>query len=284
MKMPISDVEKVLGRPIYKNLCDFFPHASLSKRVLITGANGSIGTDLIRRLRELGMDYLATDIEGKHEYMDVTDFQQVLGVVNKYQPDFIINIAGAKHAPEGEHETWKTLSINTIGTKNLIDACGSRTKVILTSTCKSCNPEIVYGASKLIAERMTLNSGGSVARFFNVVETSGNVFEIWDKVEDGQPIKVAVECGRHFISVREATGLIMFCMDSRSGKYIVNSPELRRMDVVAEALYPEREKVIIQRRRGDRLEERFKGTAEEPIFCMDNAVIKLSSNHERDYE
>jgi len=216
--------------------------------------------------------------------MDVTDFQQVLGVVNKYQPDFIINIAGAKHAPEGEHETWKTLSINTIGTKNLIDACGSRTKIILTSTCKSCNPEIVYGASKLIAERMTLNSGGSVARFFNVVETSGNVFEIWDKVEDGQPIKVAVECGRHFISVREATGLIMFCMDSRSGKYIVNSPELRRMDIVAEALYPEREKVIIQRRRGDRLEERFKGTAEEPIFCMDNAVIKLSSNHEKDYE
>jgi len=284
MKMPISDVEKVLGRPIYKNLCDFFPHASLSKRVLITGANGSIGTDLIRRLRELGMDYLATDIEGKHEYMDVTDFQQVLGVVNKFQPDVIVNIAGAKHAPEGEHETWKTLSINTIGTKNLIDACGPRTKVILTSTCKSCNPEIVYGASKLIAERMTLNSGGSVARFFNVVETSGNVFEIWDKVENIQPIKVAVECGRHFISVREATGLIMFCMDSRSGKYIVNSPELRRMDIVAEALYPEREKVIIQRRRGDRLEERFKGTAEEPIFCMDNAVIKLSSNHEKDYE
>ena len=282
--MPISDVEKVLGRPIYKNLCDFFPHASLSKRVLITGANGSIGTDLIRRLRELGMDYLATDIEGKHEYMDVTDFQQVLGVVNKFQPDVIVNIAGAKHAPEGEHETWKTLSINTIGTKNLIDACGPRTKVILTSTCKSCNPEIVYGASKLIAERMTLNSGGSVARFFNVVETSGNVFEIWDKVENIQPIKVAVECGRHFISVREATGLIMFCMDSRSGKYIVNSPELRRMDIVAEALYPEREKVIIQRRRGDRLEERFKGTAEEPIFCMDNAVIKLSSNHEKDYE
>ena len=104
--MPISDVEKVLGRPIYKNLCDFFPHASLNKRVLITGANGSIGTDLIRRLRELGMDYLSTDIEGKHEYMDVTDFQQVLGVVNKFQPDVIVNIAGAKHAPEGEHETW----------------------------------------------------------------------------------------------------------------------------------------------------------------------------------
>ena len=282
--MPISDVEKVLGRPIFKNLCDFFPHASLSKRVLITGANGSIGTDLIRRLRELGMDYLATDIEGKHEYMDVTDFQQVLGVVNKFQPDIIVNIAGAKHAPEGEHETWKTLSINTIGTKNLIDACGPRTKVILTSTCKSCNPEIVYGASKLIAERMTLNSGGSVARFFNVVETSGNVFEIWDKVEDSQPIKVAVECGRHFISVREATGLIMFCMDSRSGKYIVNSPELRRMDAVAEALYPDREKVVIERRRGDRLEERFKGTAEEPIFCLDNSVIKLTSNHEKDYE
>lgn len=284
--MPISDVEKVLGRPIYKNLCDFFPHASLSKRVLITGANGSIGTDLIRRFKELGMDYLATDIEGKHEYMDVTDFQQVLGVVNKYQPDFIINIAGAKHAPEGEHETWKTLSINTIGTKNLIDACGPRTKLILTSTCKSCNPEIVYGASKLIAERMTLNAGGSVARFFNVVETSGNVFEIWDKVNVDEPIHVAKECGRHFISVREATGLIVFLMETstRSGKYIVNSPELRRMDIVAEALYPERAKVFINRRRGDRLNERFKGTAEEEMLFLNNSVIKLTSNHEKDYQ
>jgi FlaA1/EpsC-like NDP-sugar epimerase len=286
MKMPISDVEKVLGRPVYHNLCDFFPQSALNKRVLITGANGSIGTDLIRRLKELGMDYLATDIEGKHEYMDVTDFQQVLGVVNKYQPDFIINIAGAKHAPEGEHETWKTLSINTIGTKNLIDACGPRTKLILTSTCKSCNPEIVYGASKLIAERMTLNAGGSVARFFNVVETSGNVFEIWDKMNVDEPIHVAKECGRHFISVKEATGLIVFLMETstRSGKYIVNSPQLRKMDVVAEALYPEREKVFINRRRGDRLYERFKGTAEEEMLFLNNAVIKLTSNHEKDYQ
>jgi FlaA1/EpsC-like NDP-sugar epimerase len=286
MKMPISDVEKVLGRPIYHNLCDFFPQSALNKRVLITGANGSIGTDLIRRLSELAIDFLSTDIEGKHEYMDVTDFQQVLGVVNKYQPDFIINIAGAKHAPEGEHETWKTLSINTIGTKNLIDACGPRTKLILTSTCKSCNPEIVYGASKLIAERMTLNAGGSVARFFNVVETSGNVFEIWDKVNVDEPIHVAKECGRHFISVKEATGLIVFLMENstRSGKYIVNSPELRRMDVVAEALYPEREKVFINRRRGDRLNERFKGTAEEEMLFLNNSVIKLTSNHEKDYQ
>ena len=283
MKMPISDVEKVLGRPIFENLCNFFPQNSLNKKVLITGANGSIGTDLIRRLRELGMDYLSTDIEGKHEYMDVTDFQQVLGVVNKYQPDIIVNIAGAKHAPEGEHETWKTLSINTIGTKNLIDACGPRTKVILTSTCKSCNPEIVYGASKLIAERMTLNSGGSVARFFNVVETSGNVFEIWNNLSENEPLKVANECGRHFISVREATGLIIYCMDSRSGKYIVNSPELRNMESVADALYPEREKIVIPRRRGDRLNERFKGTAEEPKLLLNQSVIKLTSNHEKDY-
>ena len=192
--------------------------------------------------------------------------------------------AGAKHAPEGEHETWKTLSINTIGTKNLIDYSNPKTKIILTSTCKSCNPETVYGASKLIAERMVLNHGGSIARFFNVVETQGNVFEIWDNIEDNGTIKVAAVCKRHFISLDEATGLLI-CISSlnESGcRYIVNSPILREMTDIADALYEKRDKIIIQPRRGDRVEEKFLSsneTIEKYIFS--ESIIKIKNTHDK---
>ena len=87
--------------------------------------------------------------------------------------------------------SWNTLNINTIGTYNLLSCINENTKILLTSTCKSANPEVVYGASKLIAERMVLNSGGSVSRFFNVVETSGNVFSIWDSIAEDKAIDVA---------------------------------------------------------------------------------------------
>lgn len=284
MEMNYSDVEKVLGRNQHKNLLNIEETIDFTnKKILITGANGSIGTALCKRLDVAGISYLATDIEGALDYMDITDFHQVYSTVNKYQPDFIVNIAGAKHAPDGEHETWRTLSINTIGTKNLIDCAPAGCSIILTSTCKSANPEIVYGASKLIAERMVMNAGGSIARFFNVVESSGNVFEIWGGLPENSPIKVAPTCERHFISIGEAIGLILYAMGENANKrYIVNSGHLRIMKDVAADLYPEREKIIIEPRRGDRLTERFLATSESiKKYHLNNSIIELKSIHDK---
>ena len=284
MKMKYSDVEKVLGRNQHKDLLNIENIVDLTnKKILITGANGSIGTALRKRLDAAQIPYLATDIEGSLEYMDVTDFHQVYSTVNKYQPDFIVNIAGAKHAPDGEHETWRTLSINTIGTKNLIDCAPAECSIILTSTCKSANPEIVYGASKLIAERMVMNAGGSVARFFNVVESSGNVFEIWGDLPENSPIKVAPTCERHFISIGESVGLLLYAISKNTNKrYIVNSGHLRIMKDVADDLYPEREKIIIEPRRGDRMSERFLATSESiKKYHLNNSVIELKSIHDK---
>ena len=255
--MNTERMNKILGRNEIQALVNIDENLKINKRILITGANGSIGSRLIERFEKMGVDFLSTDIEGEHTYMDVTDVESVKKILGSYNPDVIINIAGEKHAPEGESETWKTLSVNTVGTKNLIDYSSPNTMVILTSTCKSCNPETVYGASKLIAERMVLNNGGSVARFFNVIETQGNVFEIWEDVEPQDPIKVAL-CKRHFISLNEATGLLIYISSTdEKGRYIVNSPILREMTDIANGLYPDREKLIIQPRRGDRVEEKF---------------------------
>ena len=284
--MDKTDLVKVLGRNEHSPLIDikndpFFK----DKKILITGANGSIGTHLISIFEEVGIDYLATDVEGNMEYLDITNFRDCVSIIRKYNPDFIVNIAGLKYATKSEHQTWKTVQVNIEGTKNLLDACTDKTKVILTSTCKSCNPEIVYGATKLIAERMVLNNGGSIARYFNVVQSQGNVFEIWRTLDSSEPIKVVSECNRYFISVDEACNLAMFAMLNGSGRYIVNTPSLRNMGDIANVLYPSREKNIISRRRGDRKNEIFLATSEnETETLLNDCVIKIIGDHDKVYD
>lgn len=282
--MDKKTLTKVLGRNELSELVNYHNNLSFGdKKILVTGANGSIGTDLVKKLKEMKANFLATDIEGDCKYLDITNVDNVKSTLEDYQPDIIINIAGAKHAPEGEHETWKTLSINTLGTKNLIDHAKPGAQIILTSTCKSCNPETVYGSSKLIAERMIMNVDGIIVRFFNVVETQGNVFEIWENVPSDQPIKVVSACKRYFISLSEATGLILFAAKhNKSGRYIVNSTILRQMRDIAYDLYPERTKIVVDPRRGDRVEEKFLGTHEiVGKYLLEESVIKIKNSHDK---
>lgn len=277
-----QQLESILGRKQYSKITTLDRSFLENKKVLITGANGSIGNRLVDKLKEnKNINLLATDITGDFEYLDITDIKNVNSVINKFSPDFLINLAGAKHAPEGEYDTWKTFSINTLGTKNLLESIDNKTKFLLTSTCKSANPEIVYGASKLIAERMVLNENGSVARFFNVVETSGNVFEIWNDIPNSKAIEVAPTCERHFISLDEAVGLILFCLNNEPGRYIVNSGPLIKMGDVADRLYPKRKKNIIAPRRGDRLTEKFLATSESiESYFLDTEIIKVKNLHD----
>ena len=148
-------LELILGRKEFPELLDIKNNDFFKdKKVLITGANGSIGTHFQKVLTKMGVDYLATDIEGNMEYLDITNFRDCTSVINKYNPDFVVNIAGLKYATRSEHQSGRTVDVNIDGVRNLISACQSGTKVVLTSTCKSCNPEIVYGSTKLIAERI----------------------------------------------------------------------------------------------------------------------------------
>jgi len=280
--IPTSDVEKILGRKQYKELLNQDLSTITNKNVLITGSKGSIGKKLTEILTAANIEVVTTDILPNSEIMDVTDIDNVRDIFTKVRPDIIVHLAGAKHAPIGEHETWETLQINAVGTKNIIENMPKDSKIILASTCKSANPEIVYGASKLIAERMVLNEGGSVARFFNVIETQGNVFDIWSSLPEQSIIDVAETCERHFISLDEAVGLLLFTMKASSGRYIVNSGPLLKMGEVAQRLYPDRKKNIIAPRRGDRLSEKFLATSESvESYYLDTKVIKVSNIHDQ---
>ena len=191
----MEKIEKILGRKEWANLLQQ-PIDVKGKTILITGASGSIGQQLIKRLSKSKCKIIATDIVDCKLKLDVTSKESIKKFI-KYKPDYIVHLAGAKHAPKGEDETIETFTINTIGTQLLLKSF-PKSKFVLTSTCKACNPETAYGASKLIAERLVLNSGNSVARFYNVVQTSGNVFEIWKKQKQKQ---VAPLCSRYFLSL-----------------------------------------------------------------------------------
>lgn len=248
----------VLGRPVWDMKIEVPLTYLMGKRILVTGAAGSIGQVLAPLLQKNGCDVLSTDVED----LDVTEDWKVKAVCSLFRPEVVFHLAGAKHAPLGEEDPWTAMQINTVGTQNILDSVNKEsTRVVTASTCKACNPETAYGASKLLAERMTLNEGHSVARFYNVVETQGNVFEIWRNLPSDEPVPWT-DCSRFFISLSEATATILWAAVLPSARYTVTPGLARRMQTVVKELYPNRDLMQIQRRRGDRQTEPLCGSHE----------------------
>lgn len=237
-------------------------------RTLVTGAKGSIGTLLVPQLEG---DVVATDVDT----FDVTRARR--NDLGGY--DLIYHLAGAKHAPVGEEDPEETFRINVVGTENIIRAAKGRAKIVFASTCKACNPETVYGATKLIAERMVLNAGGVVARFYNVRETCGNVFRLWEGLAPDEPVPYT-DCSRFFISVDQAVKLLLACSMLPSGRYTVDPGRPRHMRDEAEALYPHRELVEVPRRRGDRAKEPLCATNERVLPSVQGILRIVSYNDE----
>lgn len=259
----MKKIETILDRPVHDDLRTITTY----HRVLVLGGKGSIGQALIQRLPNC----IVTDIEEIDVRFPFTINEAQYGKI-----DVVINLAGAKHAPEGELKPHETTLINTIGAFNAINAAKlAGAHYIQASTCKAANPETVYGASKLIAERMTLQSGFTVARFFNVVETSGNVFEIWDS----QAQKIIMEGNRYFISIDEAVGLLIACCSFKAGRYAVNPGKIHKMMDVFNRLYVGLSALIKPLRKGDRVTELIHSTSES-IQPITDSIIQIKSAHD----
>jgi len=242
------------------------------RRTLVTGADGSIGRAVAARLEG---DVLLTDVST----MDVRDAAWVREVVELFEPSVVLHLAAAKHAPEAEIDPVETVEVNVTGTRNVVAAAsvvGAR--VVTVSTCKACDPETVYGASKLIAERLTLNAGGSVARLFNVRESSGNVFELWRAVPDGEPLPV-MDAWRYFITLEQAVSLVLRVADMPAGRYMVDPGRPRWMPDVAGETWPGRETVLVSRRRGDRMREPLLARCER-AQAVDGGLFHVVGAHD----
>lgn len=271
-----SELERILGRPVWRIPVEEPLRWLKSQRVVITGAAGSIGEALSDALAMGGVWRHATDIDR----VDVRDREQIRRELASSQPAIVFHLAGAKHAPDGEIDPFGVMETNAAGTKNVLDAANGVARVVLASTCKACDPETAYGASKLLAERIVLNAGGSVARFHNVVETSGNVFELWRAGDPTDPVP-ATPCQRFFIALEEAVALLLWSAFLPAGRYMVDPGEPRPMRAVAESLYPDRVTMPMALRRGDRLREPLIGSSEHvAAFAGHPRLMRITSPHE----
>jgi FlaA1/EpsC-like NDP-sugar epimerase len=240
---------------------------------LITGAAGSVGRALGQRISA----YL-TDSAWYDRHLDVTDLEEVTYWVTTTRPRTIFHLAGAKHAPQGELDPAHVAAVNIIGTLNVLRAAEPvGAKVVMASTCKACDPETAYGASKLIAERAVLNAGGVVVRYFNIPESDGNVFRLWESLPESALIPWT-DCWRFFVSMESAVSLTIAAADLPSGRYAPAPGLARHMHDVAMELYPDRRLCQVPLRRGDRYREPLKAESETAEGV--SGYLKITSPHD----
>ncbi|MCX6247302.1 MAG: nucleoside-diphosphate sugar epimerase/dehydratase [Bacteroidetes bacterium] len=211
----------------------------MGKTIVITGAAGSIGSELARQimkfhpLKLLLIDQAETsmhqlELEFREHYADhyprfiLADIRNAIRMDNIFRdakPDIVYHAAAYKHVPVMENNPSESILTNVNGTRILADLAVKYRiqKFIMVSTDKAVNPTSVMGASKRIAEIYTqsLNQDGEprfiTTRFGNVLGSSGSVIPIFrDQIEKGGPVTVThPEITRYFMTIPEACALVL---------------------------------------------------------------------------
>jgi FlaA1/EpsC-like NDP-sugar epimerase len=232
-------LDDLLGRnPISLDI-DLISSSLRNKNVLITGAGGSIGSELCRQVIQLGpaslilleqnefnlysiaqeIDSMQCDIPLHARLGDVCDEPGIRLVFAQYEPDIVFHAAAYKHVPSLQGQVREAVRNNLVGTEVMARiSCESGCKqFVLISTDKAVNPTSIMGATKRMAEILvqTLNVDSEVAfitvRFGNVLGSAGSVVPLFKKqIEAGGPVTVThPEATRYFMTIAEACQLIM---------------------------------------------------------------------------
>lgn len=236
-------IEDLLGRP--QKPLDRVAMANLIKgrRVLITGAGGSIGSELVRQVADLEpamltqldssefnlysidmeMSRSRPGLDRKAVIADVRDQDALAHVFAEARPDLVFHAAALKHVPLVEDNPCEGILTNVVGTANVAEACrrAGVSAMVMISTDKAVNPANVMGASKRIAERycqaLDLERGDGegtrfvTVRFGNVLGSTGSVVPLFQRqLAEGGPLTVTdPEMKRYFMTIREAVELIL---------------------------------------------------------------------------
>ena len=211
------------------------------KRVLITGAGGSIGSELCRQIcryapgsiilyerAESPLYEMELELKDtfKHTKMiprlaDVLDLQQLDKVFSEERPQVVFHAAAYKHVPMLELQPWEAVTNNILGTQNVIEKAREFQveQFVLVSTDKAVRPANVMGASKRVAEMLVQAQNGCgltdtrflTVRFGNVVGSVGSVVPLFKKqIEKGGPVTVThPDITRYFMTIPEACQLIL---------------------------------------------------------------------------
>jgi FlaA1/EpsC-like NDP-sugar epimerase len=208
-----------------------------NKCVLVTGAGGSIGSELVKQClsykpsKLICVDYSEEKIFNLYQkyddsilkpiLADITNLNELEKVYFRYKPEIVFHAAAYKHVPIQEIFPWNAVKTNIGGTKNniLLSHKYLVKKFVLVSTDKAVNPVSIMGATKRIAEKIILNfdlkskTSFKAVRFGNVLGSSGSVLPIFqNQINKGGPITIThPKMSRYFMSIEEASNLILQC-------------------------------------------------------------------------
>jgi FlaA1/EpsC-like NDP-sugar epimerase len=242
-------VEDVLGRdPIVREL-DRVGAYLRDRIVLVTGAGGSIGSELCRQIAQVKprllvmLDHAEDNLfEIDREMVELRHFTNVesvladckephrmLEVMQRFKPSVVFHAAAYKHVPLMEANPLEAVRNNAIATRVTAEtaAASKVERFVLISTDKAVNPKTVMGASKAMAEFIVENAGHrhpgtrfASVRFGNVLASSGSVVPIFrNQIERGGPVTVThPEMTRYFMTIPEAVQMVIRAGDIGAGK------------------------------------------------------------------
>jgi len=235
------DIDDLLGREAVELNEEAIGRFLKDKRVLITGAGGSIGSEMCRQVAkyapaglilveqaETPLFDIENELHAEHGEIplcpvlcDIYDRRRVLAVWEQHRPEVVIHAAAHKHVPMMERNPCEALKNNVLGSRNVSDAsCRYGTEEFVTiSTDKAVNPSSIMGASKRIAEIYTQALNGrdgcatkfKAVRFGNVLGSSGSVVPTFRRqIARGGPVTVThPEMTRYFMTIPEAAQLVL---------------------------------------------------------------------------
>jgi FlaA1/EpsC-like NDP-sugar epimerase len=203
--------------------------------VLVTGAGGSIGSEIARQVAELGPEELVlldhdetllfevaqalpSDVRRRQVLLDIRDADRVAGAFTSLAPQVVFHAAAHKHVPILERYPREAALTNVLGTANVVDAATAAhaERLIFISSDKAIRPRSVMGASKRIAEEVVrgFTGNGTVAccvRFGNVLGSRGSVIPTFlRQIQRGGPVTVTdPDMTRYFMSISEAVQLVL---------------------------------------------------------------------------
>ena len=239
-KLQEIDIADLLGRKEVKLDQQSLKSNIKCKTVLVTGAGGSIGSELCRQIaqfcparllllghgensiylihKELSSHY-KDDIELIPIIADIQDRERIFHIMETYRPDRVYHAAAHKHVPLMEYNPTEAVKNNIYGTRNVAEAAKAAgvAKFVMISTDKAVNPPNVMGATKRVAEMVvtSLNEEGktlfSAVRFGNVLGSRGSVVPLFkEQIAKGGPITVTdFRMTRYFMTIPEASRLVI---------------------------------------------------------------------------